>query len=338
MDTANQNPSGTAKMDVSRREPGFIEQVGVSVVLPVFNEEETIGALIDSIISTLVEADRSFEVVAVDDGSSDGTLAVLAALHKDHPGHLQVVQHLSNKGNGASVRSGIRVARYETVVCMDADGQHSPDDIMKLAGMIPPYDLVIGSRLKDYEGSLFRTIGNRFFNGFASWLSRTQILDLTSGFRAMRRSIALHFLPLFPSGFSAPTTTTLGFLKAGYNVAFLPIHVGQRVGGKSKIRLWADGSRFLILILRIVMIYDPLRIFLPTGLILAILGGLAWLAGVLRAGRLLLPNSTIVLFLAAVMTCLLGLMAGQIADSRIRYHGDETIMINGKPTSLGSSE
>jgi glycosyltransferase involved in cell wall biosynthesis len=332
-------PAGTSAAQTAAGSAGkAANPEGISVILPVFNEQETIGTLVRSILGTLGDSGRQFEVVAVDDGSSDGTLAVLTELRGSFPGQLRVVQHLSNRGNGASLRTGIRVARHEIVVCMDADGQHSPADIIKLAGMIPPYDLVIGSRLEDYEGNFYRAIGNRLFNGFASWLSRTQILDLTSGFRAMRRSIALHFLPLFPAGFSAPTTTTLGFLKAGYNVAFLPIHVRQRAAGKSKIRIWVDGSRFVVLILRIVMLYDPLRIFLPTGSILAVLGGLAWAAGVVRAGRLLVPNSTIVLFLASVMTWLLGLMAGQIADSRIRYHGDETIMLDGMPTRMDSSE
>jgi hypothetical protein len=143
----------------------------------------------------------------------------------------------------------------------------------------------------------------------------------------MRRSVASHFLPLFPDGFSAPTTTTMAFLKAGYNVAFEPIHVEQRKKGESKIRLWEDGIRFIMVILRMIMLYDPLRIFLPTGLVLALLGVLAWVAGLLNAGRLVLPNSTVFLLSAAVMIWLLGLISDQVANTRVHYYGDESIVL-----------
>jgi len=299
----------------------------LSIVLPIFEEEAEIGALITGIIDTLSSEAESFEVIAVDDGSKDRTADVLRDLAERYPGRLRVARHLRNMGNGAALRTGIRVARGEIVVTMDADGQHSPGDIFRLTSLIPPNDLVIGARTIGYEGSLHRGAANTFFNWFASWLSRTKVEDLTSGFRALRRSIVLHFLPLFPFGFSAPTTVTLAFLKAGYNVAFLPIKVAQRASGKSKIRLWRDGTRFVTIILRMIMLYDPLRIFLPTGVILAFLGLLAWVAGVLNAGRLLLPNASILLFTGAIMTWLLGLIADQISGGRIHYRGDEYVML-----------
>jgi hypothetical protein len=208
---------------------------------------------------------------------------------------------------------------------MDADGQHAPADILKLIDHMPPYDLVIGARTKGYAGSWYRNVANRFYNWFASWLTRKEIKDLTSGFRAMQRHAVKHFLGLFPDGFSAPTTTTMAFLKAGYNVNFVPIHVDQRRLGDSKIRLWSDGSRFIIIILRMIMLYDPMRIFMPTGITLAILGVLAWVAGLWNAQRLVLPNSTILFFSSALLTWLLGLVSDQISNSRIQYHGDEHI-------------
>jgi glycosyltransferase involved in cell wall biosynthesis len=299
----------------------------LSVVLPIFNEEAEIGALITRIVDTLTAEGESFEVIAVDDGSNDRTADALRDLRQSYPDRLRVARHLRNKGNGAALRTGIRIARGEIVVTMDADGQHSAEDIYKLASMIPPYDLVIGARTLGYAGSWHRGAANRFYNWFSSWLSGTRVDDLTSGFRAMRRSVVLHFLPLFPNGFSAPTTVTLTFLKAGYNVAFLPIRVGQRASGTSKIRLWSDGTRFITIILRMIMLYDPLRIFLPTGLFLALTGFLAWTVGALNAGRLLLPNSAILLFAGAIMTWLLGLIADQISGSRIQYHGDEYVLL-----------
>jgi glycosyltransferase involved in cell wall biosynthesis len=300
----------------------------VSVVLPVFDEAEAIQELIPGIMKTLQPADFCFEIVAVDDGSRDETLSVLRELKQSYPEHIRVVRHLYNKGNGSALRTGARVAAGDIIVNMDSDGQHSPDDLLKLISKIPPYDLVIGARMKTYQGAWYRNIANRFYNQFASWLSRTEVRDLTSGFRAMRRSVLLHFLPLFPTGFSAPTTTTLAFLKAGYNVAYLPIDVKPRTSGKSKIKLWEDGTRFVIIILRMIMLYDPLRIFSPIGSVLFFLGILAWIPGLLTAGRLFLPNSTLFLFIAAVLTWLLGLVSSQIASTQIYYHGDETILID----------
>jgi glycosyltransferase involved in cell wall biosynthesis len=303
----------------------------VSVVLPVYEEAGSVGDLVDRIEETLRRKGVPFEIVAVDDGSKDETREILRQLESRHRRHLVVVRHLMNKGNGAALRSGIRVARGEIVVTMDADGQHAPEDIPLLLQEIPPYDLVIGARTGSYTGSWHRGLANRFYNTFSSWLARTEIKDLTSGFRAMRRDIALHFLPLFPQGFSAPTTTTLAFLKAGYNVAFVPIHVGQRASGRSKIRLWEDGARFLLVILRMVVLYDPLRVFLPMGLLLTALALLTWLAGVIVAQRIVFPNSAMFLFSTALLIWLLGFVADQISTLRISYYGDDSVVAERKP-------
>jgi len=299
--------------------------VKVSIVIPVFEEAETIRILLPELVALLREEIQSFEVIVVEDGSKDNTLSVLKELVQRFPEHLRVARHLYNKGNGASLRTGISVARGEIVVTMDADGQHAAKDIISLIELIPPYDLVIGARTVNYRGSWYRGMANRFFNRFSSWLSRREILDLTSGFRAMRRRQVVHFLPLFPNGFSAPTTTTMAFLKAGYNVAFTPIHVHERKSGESKINLWQDGYRFIIIILRMIMLFDPMRIFLPASLILGILGIFAWLAGLIHAQRLVVPNSAILLFSSALITWFLGLISDQVSSSRVQYHGDEHI-------------
>jgi glycosyltransferase involved in cell wall biosynthesis len=307
------------------------EEVQVSVVLPIYEEAETVERLIPEIIETLNSEGLSYEIIAVDDGSKDHTPGVLKDLKQRYPGRLRVARHLYNKGNGAALRTGARVARGERIVFMDADGQHNPGDIPELLSIIPPYDLVIGARTEKYHGNWSRGLANRFYNKFASWLSEREVRDLTSGFRAMRRSALQHFLHLFPDGFSAPTTITLSFLKAGYNVAFVPIQIEPRAEGRSKIQPWRDGRAFVVIILRMIMLYDPMRIFLPVGGVLTGLGILAWAAGLLQANRLVLPNSAIFLFIASLLTWLLGLVAGQIASSRVYYHGDETIVIDEKP-------
>jgi glycosyltransferase involved in cell wall biosynthesis len=301
-------------------------ELDVSVVLPIYQESHAIEALVPALIEVFSRMGRSFEIIAVDDGSKDETGRTLASLRSRHAGQLRVIQHMVNRGNGAALRSGIRAARGEYVVTMDADGQHSPGHIPALLAKMPPYDLVIGARTAAYAGPWYRNWANRVYNRFAGWLSQRKIEDLTSGFRAMRREVAVHFLPLFPEGFSAPTTTTLGFLKAGYSVAFVPVEVGQRTGGTSKIRLWRDGLRFFSLILRMIMIYDPLRIFIPTGVALAGLGTLAWVAGVVNAQRLVFPNSTIFLYTAALLVWLLGMVSDQVSSNRVHYFGDESLV------------
>ncbi len=241
-------------------------------------------------------------------------------------GLCRVARHVANRGYGTALRTGVHLAKGEVVVFMDCDGQHMAAEIEDLLAQIPPYDLVVGYRTKEYESAWHRLMANRFYNRFASWLSSTEIPDLTSGFRAMRRTVVMHFLPLFPAGFSASATGTLAFLKGGYNVTFVPVHVNSRCGGKSKINLWKDGGQFLMLILRMVMLVDPLRIFTPVSGFLILLGMLAWVLGILHEGRLVFPNSTIFLFTTSITTWLLGLLASQIASTRIHNYGDETVI------------
>jgi glycosyltransferase involved in cell wall biosynthesis len=316
--------SQTSLQELDASTPAF---PAVTVVLPVYQEEKNIEACIIGIVTLLESEKISFEIVAVDDGSRDDSLHLLLALQERFPDCLRVARHVANKGYGAALRTGIRLARGEIVVCMDADGQHSPVDIPKLLACIPPYDMVVGCRTESYQGAWYRNLANRFYNRFASWLTQTEISDLTSGFRAMRLTAVSHFLHLYPAGFSASTTATMAFLKAGYNVFFTPIHVLPRSNGKSKISLFGDGSNFLVIILRIIMLYDPLRIFMPVAAFLLFLGVVAMVVGMLAAERLVVPGSAVVLFLAALMSILLGLVSSQIAQANIHYYGDEVISV-----------
>ena len=154
---------------------------------------------------------------------------------------------------------------------IDGDGQHRPDDARRLVSRLGEYDLVVGARSPETQANHGRRLGNSLLNGLASYLTGRDIPDLTSGFRAARRECLREFLHLLPNGFSAPTTTTLAFIKAGYNVAFEPTEARPRVG-KSKIRLARDGAKFLVIILKIVTLFSPLRIFLPISLASFVLG------------------------------------------------------------------
>jgi glycosyltransferase involved in cell wall biosynthesis len=309
----------------------LVTQPSISLVMPVFNEESTLAQVLHATVDTLRSEPFTFEIVAVDDGSSDGSFAILRSLQESYPGVLRVVQHIYNKGYGSALRTGIRCARGEVVVLMDADGQHDAKDVARLVALIPPYDMVVARRTESYQGHWYRNLGNRFYNRFASWLTNFPIEDLTSGFRAIRREAILHFLPLYPAGFSASLTATMAMLKAGYSVKFIPVEMRRRTGGQSKVNIFRDGSRYFTLMLRMVMLYDPMRLFTPLSALSVLLGVVAWVAGMLDEGRIFFSNVTIFFFFAAVFTFLMGLIASQLVSSRIYYHGDESIQVYDVP-------
>jgi glycosyltransferase involved in cell wall biosynthesis len=278
----------------------------VSIVIPAFNEAASIG----DVVAVLRAAAPWREIILVDDGSTDATAERAAAAGAT------VIRHPYNKGNGAAVKSGIRRATGDYVLIMDADGQHPPEDALRIAARLGEFDLVIGARAGETQATAARRGGNALLNGVASFLTGTPIPDLTSGFRGARRECLREFLHLLPNGFSTPTTTTLAFIKAGYNVAFEPIHARQRTG-KSKIRLARDGAGFLMIILKIITLFSPLRIFLPVSAAAFVLG--AGYAGWTIYSQSHVTNSSVLLIMFAVIVFLVGLVSEQI--STLRYEG-----------------
>jgi glycosyltransferase involved in cell wall biosynthesis len=278
----------------------------VSVVIPACNEADVIG----EVVAALAAGAAWHEIIVVDDGSRDRTGAHAAAA-----GAL-VVTHPYNKGNGAAVKSGIRRATGEFVMIIDGDGQHRPEDAARLAAKLGEYDLVVGARAASTQATQGRKFGNALLNRFASYLTGREIPDLTSGFRAARREHLREFLHLLPNGFSTPTTTTLAFIKAGYNVAFEPTEARPRVG-TSKIRLARDGAKFFMIILRIVTIFSPLRVFLPLAGASVLLGLVYGFWNVAVHSRI--PNGAVLLILFGVMVFLVGLVSEQI--SALRFEG-----------------
>jgi glycosyltransferase involved in cell wall biosynthesis len=278
----------------------------VSIIIPAYNEEPIIA----SVVAALAEAGPWHEIVVVDDGSSDRTA------HEAEAAGALVVRHPYNKGNGAAVKSGIRRATGEFVLIVDGDGQHRPEDARRLVSRLGEYDLVIGARTTATHANHARMLGNSALNRLASYLTSRRIPDLTSGFRAARRACLLEFIHLLPNGFSTPTTTTLAFIKAGYNVTFEPVEARARIG-QSKIRLASDGAKFLVIILKIVTIFSPLRVFLPISLA-AFAPGLAYLLWtVATEGKI--PNGAVLLIMFSVIVFLVGLVSEQI--STLRFEG-----------------
>ncbi|MDQ3212996.1 MAG: glycosyltransferase family 2 protein [Acidobacteriota bacterium] len=282
------------------------ERSSVSVVVPAFNEARGIS----DVVAELTTAGPWYEIIVVDDGSTDETAERAAGAGA------VVVRHPYNKGNGAAVKSGIRRATGEFVMIIDGDGQHRPEDAGRLVSRLGEYDLVVGARASTTQASVARRLGNSMLNGLASYLTGRHIPDLTSGFRGARRACLGEFLHLLPNGFSAPTTTTLAFIKAGYNVGFEPTEARLRVGS-SKIRLARDGAKFLMIILKIVTIYSPLRIFIPISAASLVVGtGYAvWTIATQRH----ITNSSVLLIMLAVVVFLVGLVSEQI--SALRFEG-----------------
>jgi glycosyltransferase involved in cell wall biosynthesis len=283
------------------------DPASVSIVIPAYNESESIA----DVVTALRAAAPWREIIVVDDASSDGTGEKAAAAGAT------VVRHPYNMGNGAAVKNGIRRATGEYVLIVDADGQHPPEEALRIVSRLGEYDLVIGARSRETQATQTRRAGNGALNWLASYLTGREIPDLTSGFRGARASGLREFLHLLPNGFSTPTTTTLAFMKAGYAVAFEPIHARQR-SGQSKIRLARDGTKFLMIIFKIVTLFSPLRIFLPISAASFLLGvGYGIWNVVVMHSRI--PNGSVLLILFAVVVFLVGLVSEQI--SALRFEG-----------------
>ncbi|HKB12096.1 MAG TPA: glycosyltransferase family 2 protein [Vicinamibacterales bacterium] len=277
-----------------------------TVVIPAYNEAASIG----DVVRALNAAGRWREILVVDDGSSDATGSEAAAAGA------QVIRHPYNKGNGAAVKTGIRRATGAFVLIADADGQHRPADAARLVARLGEFDLVVGARSAQTQASVARRLGNATLNRLASFLTEQPIADLTSGFRAARREALLEFIHLLPNGFSTPTTTTLAFIKAGYSVRFEPIAAAQR-GGVSKIRLGSDGFHFFLILLKVVTIFSPLRLFVPVSVTAFALGAGYALWTIVTQSHV--TNSSVLLIVLSVVFLLVGLVSEQIAS--LRFEG-----------------
>lgn len=281
----------------------------VSIVIPAKDEAPSIG----DVVGRLKAAADWREVIVVDDGSADATA------DRAREAGACVIRHPYNKGNGAAVKTGTRHASGDFILIVDGDGQHHADDARRLVARLGEFDLVVGARRAATQATLTRRAGNAVLNRLASYLTGRPIPDLTSGFRGIRRDVLREFLHLLPNGFSTPTTTTLACIKAGYNVTFEPIDAGTRVGN-SKMRVARDGASFLMILLKIVTLFSPFRIFAPISGVAFAAGAVYGVANFVTAGRI--PNGAVVLLLFAVIVFLVGLVSEQIAALRFQGRTD----------------
>lgn len=274
--------------------------IKISVVIPARNESASIGRLVKSILSVYPHA----EVLVVNDASTDAT-AELAA-----EAGARVISHRYAKGNGAAIKTGARNATGKTLVFMDGDGQHQPEDIARLLERIEQgCDMVIGARDAASQASIFRHTANWFYNLMATWITGHRILDLTSGFRAVDAKKFREFLFMLPNGFSYPTTITMAFFRSGYTVEYIPIRATKR-SGKSHIKLIRDGLKFLLIIFRVCTLYSPLKLFFPVALTQFALGLGYYAYTYTQWGRF--TNMSVLLFTGSAITFLIGLISEQI--------------------------
>lgn len=247
-----------------RREAGVVD---VSIVMPAYNEEGAIADGLRGLHQALGSVPWRYEVIVVDDGCSDGTVCQAESV----PG-ITVLSHGRNRGYGASLKTGIRQARGEIIIIMDADGTYPAHFIPLLIEEMRDADMVVGSRTGTISKiPAIRRPAKWFLNRLASFLAETEIPDLNSGLRAFRKTAVTQFFGILPSGFSFTTTITLAMLCNDYRVKYIPIDYEQRVG-RSKIKPIQDTYRFILLVLRTVCLFNPLKVFMPPALILVLLG------------------------------------------------------------------
>lgn len=272
----------------------------ITIIIPSKNEAKSLRVLLPQLQQLLLLA----KIIVVDDGSSDETVEICKGVG------VTVISHPYSKGNGAAIKTGVRAAESEYVICMDADSQHRVEDIQSLVvKMKGGFDMVVGARDSGSQASVARSFANHFYNRFSSWVTGQKIEDLTSGFRMVNRLKFLEFLHLLPNGFSYPTTITMAFFRAGYSVGYVPIQTNKRIG-KSHIQISKDGIRFLLIIFKVGTLFSPMRIFGPVSVALFLLATSYYGYTYYQVSRF--TNMSALIYMSSVIIFMMGLVSEQV--------------------------
>lgn len=287
------------------------DRLKISIVIPAYNEEAGIKSTISRLITFIEKKD--WEIIVVNDGSTDDTKIQLKNFSQ-----ITVIEHPYNKGYGAAIKTGISNANGQVVVLFDADGQHDPADVPRLLDKLPYYDMVVGKRTKDSKQDWLRRPGKFLLRLTANLLTEKKIPDLNCGLRAIKRDVIIEMLELFPEGFSFSTTSTIAFYKMGYNVCYVPVTTRERIG-KSSVRQVKHGPEVLLLILRLITLFSPLKIFINAAIAMFSIGVIYQIEEIIRKGFHIV-NGALLLIIAGILVFLFGLMADQISSLRMAIH------------------
>jgi glycosyltransferase involved in cell wall biosynthesis len=278
----------------------------VSVVVPAFNEEEAVSLVLDDIITVMEPLGIPYELIVVDDGSTDRTRAICEARPQ-----VTVISHSRNRGNGAARTTGVKAARGRYIIMTDADGTYPISAFPQMIEELAHCDMVIGAREREM-GTLkwLRSLAKEFIKALASYMTQTRIPDLNSGLRAMKKELVLEFLPILPTTHSWVSTITMAFLSSGYAVKWIPIAYYKRIG-RSTFHPINDTYNYLLLVMRTIMYFNPLRLFLPLSLTLLSVGFIKMIYDIF-AYRLHFAPSTVMLVLTGLQLGAIGLLADLI--------------------------
>lgn len=278
-----------------------------SIIIPAYNEGDVIAEALNNLKNYLKKNfSYEYEIIVVNDGSSDKTAEILNTIN-----NIKTINHPYNKGYGASVKTGVATAKFDWILVFDADGQHRPEDIKNLTESRKNFDMVIGAR-QGYQGPLIRQFGKKILKKTAEYLVEKKIPDLNSGLRLVKKKYFLKYSHLFPNAFSWTSTITLAFLKNGLNVNYIPIKINKRQGGKSMVKP-SDAFKLLMSMIRLIMLFSPLRVFLPVSFIL-FLAGVGFI--ILDIITLNISEGTILILLTSILIFFFGLIADQVAAIR----------------------
>lgn len=284
------------------------EKIKLSVIVPVYNEEGSITQVINGLKDELDKLYLEYEIIVINDGSSDRSGKIL-----ENIGGINIINHPYNKGYGMSLKTGARNAKFDWLLFFDADGQHKAEYIKEFLKYTDEYDAIIGWR-QGYQGPAFRQPGKKLLHFVANYLAERKIPDLNCGLRLLKKKYFMQYGHLFPNGFSLSTTSTLAFYKEGLNVKYIPITINKRCG-KSSVKI-SDGLKTLMLIVRLTMLFSPLKIFIPIS-IMGFVISISWMIYNLMISNLhTISKSGGFLFVASLLVFLFGLLADQIAAIR----------------------
>lgn len=280
--------------------------MGFSIIIPAYNEELGLPKVLDALTIHF----PSEEIIVVDDGSEDRTYEVASKFSG-----IKIIRHDWNCGYGAALKTGVRHATNEYLLFFDADGQHEVAYVKNFITLLKDYDLVIGERTNNRNINPLRMPGKFVLKIIVNFLAKTKIKDINCGFRAVRKSFIKKYFTLLPDGFSCSTTLTLLFIKRKYRIKFVPVSVNKRIG-KSSVRQIRDGYNTLILIIRLIALFDPLRIFMPVSAVFVITGIIYGLYKIITLG-FGLPVGALAFLITGLLCFLLGIICDQMSSLRL---------------------